>query len=162
MTLLAKKWAGRLYGTNTGNIFLEINQEGKKVDGVARFMDNLYGLALYKFTGEFENELILNCIPIEEKEGMEYGNIKVKAMLTPEGNLRGEWESTIGTAGTLDAYPHDVVQPTQDPDKSQSVPEQVFNKNIELGSVRLFREDLLNLISFIQKEFTASSSYSNL
>lgn len=153
MTLLGKKWAGRLYGTNTGNLFLEINQEGNKVSGLARIMDNLYGLTLYKFSGEFNDELVLNCIPIEEKEGMEYGDVKVKAILTPEGRLRGEWESTIGTAGTLDAYPHDIVQPAQDSGISESVPEQIFNKNIELGSVRLFREDLIKIISFIQKDF---------
>ena len=154
MPELATKWAGRLYGTNTGNLFIELTQDGSNVKGVARFMDQLYGLALYEFTGEFDESLKLHCKPLNPKEGQGLGDIEVKAILTPEGDLRGEWHSTIGTAGTFDAFPHEVSSVPQDSSKPDNIPEQVYNKNIELGSVRLFSDDIKKVLAFIKQDFT--------
>ncbi len=154
MPELATKWAGRLYGTNTGNLFIELTQDGSDVTGVARFMDQLYGLALYEFTGKFDESLELDCKPLTPQKGQELGDIKVKAILTPEGNLRGDWHSTIGTAGTFDAFPHEVSSVPQDSSKPDNTPEQVYNKNIELGSVRLFSDDIKKVLAFIKQDFT--------
>lgn len=153
MPILAKRWAGRLYGTNTGNLFLEIEQDGSNVKGMARFMDQLYGLALYEFTGEFDKSLRLDCKPLNPKEGLELGDIKVEAILQPNGSLRGDWHSTIGTAGTFDAYPHEISSTTQDSSKPNSIPEQIYNKNIKIGSVRLFTKNILKLFDFIKQDF---------
>jgi len=154
MSSLATKWAGRLYGTNTGNLFLEITQDGETVKGIARFLDNLYGLALYEFTGTFDGTLKLNCKPLDSSIAEGLGDVTVEAVLTPEGNLRGDWSSTVGTAGTFDAYPHDISATSQDSAKSQNIPEQIFNKNIPVGSVRLFSDDVKRIIAFIEQDYT--------
>lgn len=154
MSSLATKWAGRLYGTNTGNLFLEIEQEGESVKGVARFLDNLYGLALYKFTGTFDGTLKLFCKPLDASLAEGLGDVTVEAILTPEGNFRGEWHSTVGTAGTFDAYPHDFTDAKQDATKIENIPEQIYNKNIQLGSVRLFSDDVKKIISFVEQDFS--------
>jgi hypothetical protein len=154
MPILAKRWAGRLYGTNTGNLFIELTQDGSSVKGVARFMDHLYGLALYEFTGEFDEGLKLDCKALNPKEEQEFGDIKVEGILTPEGNLRGEWHSTIGTAGTFDAFPHEISSVPQDGSKHGNIPEQIYNKNIRIGSVRLFSDNIKKILSFIKQDFT--------
>lgn len=158
MPILAKRWAGRLYGTNTGNLFMELTQDGANVKGVARFMDHLYGLALYEFAGEFDESLKLDCKPLNPKEGQELGDIKVEAILTPTGYLRGEWHSTIGTAGTFDAFPHEISSVPQDISKPDNVPEQIYNKNIRIGSVRLFSDNIKKILAFIKQDFTQGRS----
>jgi|SRR5450759_372534 len=154
MPSLATKWAGRLYGTNTGNLFLELTQDGESVKGVARFMDNLYGLALYEFTGTFDEKLYLNCKPLDSSIAEGLGDVTIEAKLTPEGTLRGDWHSTVGTAGTFDAYPHDGSSANQDSTKVSNIPEQIFNKNIQIGSIRLFPDDVKRIISFIAQDYT--------
>jgi hypothetical protein len=154
MATLANKWAGRLFGTNTGNLFLEISQDGEAVKGLARVLDNLYGLALYEFTGTFDENLKLTCKPLESRSTDGLGVVTVEAFLTPEGNLRGTWHSTVGTAGTFDAYPHDITKANQNSTKSENIPEQIYNKNIQIGSVRLFSEDVRRIIAFIEQDYT--------
>ena len=153
MPILAKRWAGRLYGTNTGNLFIEIEQDGSTVKGVARFLDQLYGIVLYEFTGVLDKSLRLDCKPLNPKEGMEFGDIKVEAFLQPNGSFRGEWHSTIGTAGTLDLYPHEISSTTQDSSIPNNIPEQIYNKNIMIGSVRLFTKDIIKILDFIKQDF---------
>lgn len=149
---LADKWAGRIYGTNTGNLFIEIAQEGVDVSGIIRLMDNAYGLAIYKFVGTFDEKLKLDCKPHQAPQGIELGEVTVEAVLTPEGNLRGTWQSTLGTAGTFDAFPHNTHAP-QTSSEAEKIPEQLYNKNIPIGSIRLFSEDIKRLITFVAQDF---------
>lgn len=154
MPSLANKWAGQLYGTNTGNLYIELSQEDSSIQGIVRFLDNLHGLALYKFTGSYDNKLNLNCKPLETSTAEDLGDVTIDAILTPEGNLRGTWQSTTGTAGTLVAYPHEIAGKSQDTSKSENIPEQIYNKNIKLGSVRLFSNDVKRLITFLEQDYT--------
>lgn len=150
MTSLANRWAGRLYGTNTGNIFLDLAQDGKNVSGRLRIMDSIFGVSIYDYTGTIEEEFVLNCVPVQAAEDVELGNVSVKGHLTPEGSIRGEWESTIGTAGTFDLHPHDMNAASM----RDSNPEQIHNKTIQLGSVRLFKDDVIQIVNFIKKDFS--------
>ena len=153
MSSLAVKWAGRLFGTNTGNLFLELTQEGETVRGTARFLDSLYGLAIYEFTGSFDGTLRLDCKPLKTSVAEGLGEVTVEAVLTPEGNLRGDWHSTVGTAGTFEAFPHDTPNVRQDSTKFENAPEQIYNKNIQIGSVRLFSYYVKRVISFIEQDY---------
>lgn len=149
---LADKWAGRLYGTNTGNLFIEVEQEGSNVSGVLRLLDHIYGITIYNFSGTFKEKLILSCTPDESNTIEDLGEINVEGVLTSKGNLRGTWHSTIGTAGTFDAYPHYIESP-QSGSEAEKLPEQIFNKNVTIGSIRLFSDDIKSFISFIGKDF---------
>lgn len=154
MVDLASGWAGKIFGTNTGNIFLEIKQDGNKILGRLRIMDDVFGVVVYDYTGTVGDEIIFNCTPVKKIEGMELGDVKVKAYLTSKGTLKGEWESTIGTAGAFEAFPHDLTKNDQNLVVSEDGPEQLYNRTIEIGSARLFKEDLIQLISFLEKDFT--------
>jgi len=79
--------------------------------------------------------------------------LDVVAILTPEGNLRGEWKSSIGTAGTFEAYPHDIPPPVQRTGGAAQSPEQIYTSTISLGAIRLYAKDLSELVELIRKDF---------
>lgn len=152
MSELATNWAGRLYGTNTGNIFIGLKQEGAAVSGKVRFLDDRFGLTIFNGQGTFGDKLSLELTPIQSPEGIAVGNARVIAQLQPDGTLAGTWETVIGTAGTFRAWPHGdaFAQDTT----SKGEPEQVFNRNIEIGAIRLFSKDLERLLEVVKKDFT--------
>tara|TARA_Y100000588_G_C14212994_1_gene907507 strand:- start:43 stop:1089 length:1047 start_codon:yes stop_codon:yes gene_type:complete len=154
MEIIANRWAGRLYGTNTGNIFFDVCQDENEISGTIRIMDSVFGVSVYTYNGSVGDEVYMECVPSEEIEGIEQGKVIVKGNFTSKGNLRGDWESTIGTGGTFEAFPHDVSKIEQDSSSQNSVPEQIHNKRIVLGSVRLFNEDVHQLVDFMKKDFT--------
>jgi hypothetical protein len=158
MPELANKWAGRLYGTNTGNLFIELQQDGEKLSGVIRIMDSLYGLSVYDFTGTYKDKIDLYCVPRATGKEQLMGEVSIEAILTPEGNLRGIWHSTVGTAGTFESYPHDIKVNAQSNIEARGIPEQIYNKNIPIGSIRLFSEDVSRLIAFVESDFHYASS----
>jgi hypothetical protein len=81
---------------------------------------------------------------------MELGIVTVVASISQDGLLTGDWSSKIGTAGTFNLFPHNL----DDSQSKNDIPEQIFNKTIPIGSLRLFKEDIVNLINFMRKDFT--------
>lgn len=154
MPTLGRLWAGRIYGTNTGNLFIELNASGDGISGTLRLMDTFFGLAVYCVTGSFDGTLRLHGEPVQSAPGVNAGSIDATAVLTPEGHLRGEWQSSIGTAGTFEAYPHDVPPPDQRaaPGAAQ-VPEQIYTSSLALGALRLYAKDIWELAQFIRRDF---------
>jgi hypothetical protein len=151
MLKLANRWTGKIYGTNTGNVFLELNQDDGTLSGKLRIMDDLFGLSTYSCNGDISDDKItLYCKPSEVIDGMEIGNVTVLVSIRQDGRLMGDWSSEIGTAGTFNISPHNLDN-TQ---SSNQIPEQIFNKTIPIGSLRLFKEDIVNLINFMKKDFT--------
>jgi hypothetical protein len=153
MVKIAELWAGRLYGTNTGNLFFQFKQTATNIKGIIRFNDPLYGLAVYDIEGTFDEKLILHGKPKAAARNVELGEVDVIAYLTPDGNLKGSWESTLGTAGTFDAFPHHVGPSEQDQSKKAEIPEQVYNKTTQIGSIRIFNNDVQQIIKIIRSDF---------
>lgn len=153
MTTLARLWAGRVYGTNTGNLFVELDSSAEEITGTLRLMDTVFGLNVYRVSGSFDGTLRLRGEPTHAPAGVNTGPIEATAVLTPEGYLRGEWRSSIGTAGTFEAYPHDVPPPDQRTAGTTQVPEQLYTSTLTLGAVRLYAKDLWDLAQFIRKDF---------
>lgn len=156
MANIGKLWAGRVYGTNTGNLFIEFEKSGPDVGGKLRFMDNAFGLAIYEIQGTFDEETLrVTGKPAKGAVGVELGDLAVEAKLTPEGNLRGTWTTTLGTRGTFDAFPHDIAAKASQARTGAAVPEQLYTRNISLGAVRLFSEDVTQLLQHIQQDFVS-------
>ena len=112
-------------------------------------------MAAYHLEGTFEDAIKLTGSPIEAREGVELGQIHVTAHLTQQGHLRGEWKSTIGTAGMFVAYPHNQEAVSQEAGAKEQIPEQFYTHNIELGSVSLYAQDVRSLINDVRKDFTS-------
>jgi len=122
MRKLEGNWAGRITGTNNGNVFVEVKQDEARLYGVARINDPVFGTSTYNFTGVVENETItFDLTPDKEflKQTItqeirinsqlvkitapkaNYGNVIVNAKLINNGTLEGTWRSTIGTGGSV-------------------------------------------------------------
>lgn len=150
MADLAGPWAGTIYGTNTGNLFAEFEQTGNKLKGEIRISDDRYGITIYKFTGIYDESIILDCIPLEAPEGLEAGSTTVNASLKPDGTLYGKWESEIGTAGMFRLWPHNSGIGAE----SEKGVNQVYNRTADIGSIRMFKEDLKGIFDLMQEDFS--------
>ena len=60
MPTLNRLWAGRVYGTNTGNIFIEFTETDPKIAGIVRFRDEALGVVMYSVTGTLDGVLRLS------------------------------------------------------------------------------------------------------
>lgn len=158
MLKIADKWAGRIFGTNTGNLYIEFQQEDEKLSGTLRLMDSMFGLTVYALTGGLKDgKVVLKGVPQPTPTPtVQMGELSAEALLTPEGYLRGTWLSSLGTAGTFEAYPHYVDSTTQN--ATQKLPEQSYYKSIPIGSIRLFSQDVKRLLLFIEQDFQKAQS----
>jgi hypothetical protein len=120
---------------------------------MVRLMDAQFGLTVFSASGSFDGALRLRCEPTQVQPGVTAGTLEVTATLTPQGHLRGQWSSSLGTAGTFEAYPHDIPPPDQRATGTAAIPEQFFTSNIVLGAIRLFAKDLWDLVQLIRKDF---------
>jgi len=150
-----KLWAGRAYGTNTGNLFLEFEETEPRLSGTLRFLDSLAGIAVYSVEGTFDDRLVLTGHWKQGGDPEHHGVLSIEGRLTSEGYLRGTWNSTIGTGGTFDLHPHDLVLSTPPATPDGSIPEQLYSRNVSVGAIQLYAQDVLELLRYVQEEFTA-------
>lgn len=143
-------WAGRIYGTNTGNVFCNFKLDNDNITGTARINDDSYGLSVFTISGKQNSIIELQLTQYSDKE--ELTNpviIEVKLRLQNDGNIIGDWLSKNGNAGTLALYPHRNI----DSKDFSTEPQQIYSKTIRLGSIRLFRKDIEEIINYIKKDF---------
>jgi hypothetical protein len=156
MENIASLWTGRIFGTNTGNVFLELSQTGSHLAGRLRVMDNILGSSIYKCSGTINDGIVLQCEPETEDPEVLQGKVTVQGKFTASGCIKGSWESTIGTAGTFELFPDINFLPEKvNTSSREKFPEQIHNKTIKLGSVRLFKADVIKLITLIKDGFTS-------
>lgn len=150
-------WAGRIYGTNTGNFFLKFSEkEYSKLKGTIRILDSEHGTYLYNVEGELKEKLILKGTPAEKIEGTNLGTITIKARLDSDESFHGEWESSIGTGGPFAAFPHADADQNQKIEEKKPGPEQIFSHSIEIGAISLSGTDIKDMIDYVKNDFNAS------
>jgi hypothetical protein len=150
MASIGRLWAGKIFGTNTGNVALEISGEDPALSGTIRFLDDSFGLVVYAMKGSFDGTaLIATGEAVQAAPNIVNGTLEIKAALTPQGELRGEWTSTIGTGGTFHLFPHDAPARIENP----SLPERMHTAVRTLGAIRLYADDVRELIGFLRRDF---------
>jgi len=103
---LGKLWAGRVSGTNVGNVFLKIEGEPHQLKGSISLNEPNVGIATYEVAGSFEgNTLILNGSPSNSIDGYEFGELSANLELNAAGELIGEWSTSIGSTGAVTMWP---------------------------------------------------------
>jgi len=148
---LSRYWAGRVYGTNTGNLFVKLEGDDGTLAGTLRFNEPGTGIIVYSITASFDEErLSIEGEPETEIEGISIGALKATATLDTNGNLRGEWETTIGSAGTLILFPHESEGANQPGDH---VPDQLYTARHQFGAIELNRTQLTELAERLQQSF---------
>jgi hypothetical protein len=152
MGSFAGLWAGNIYGTNTGKVFLELEVENGRLTGIARLNDDSFGVIVYRVTGADGDDVELECTPERVPEGVEAEPAKVKGKLAPDGTVKGKWETESGTGGTLRLFPH-TIETDQQVTKTAK-PEQIYNRVLQLGSIRLYKDDVSRVVEMVRKDFT--------
>ena len=155
MSNIAGLWAGNIFGTNTGKVFLELHAQDGELTGTARLNDDSFGIVVYKVTGTNGNEVNLRCTPEQVPDGVEAETATVVGHLAPDGTLRGRWESEAGTAGTFQLFPHQAESNQQQAKANE--PEQIYNCALPLGSIRLYRDDVARIIELARRDFGAKA-----
>lgn len=108
-------------------------------------MDSAFGLIVYSVRGIFSGGMLdLTGESIQVPDGIQVGRLTAKARLTPEGSLRGDWETSLGTAGLFELLPHDFPS-DQAKRSAASIPEQLHTTRISIGAVRLYAADIHEL-----------------
>lgn len=149
------KWAGYIFGTNTGKIFVKFNNPNReKLLGILSINDTSLGVSQYSLEGRYDGNLLIlegtpkNIPNIEETKKVIIGNIKINGELDSKGNLKGDWQSNIGTMGTFTAFPHGENEP--------SLTDQFYKYNRKLDVLHLNKDSILHIINAIKKELPES------
>jgi hypothetical protein len=91
---LGHVWAGNVFGTNTGNVFLKLSGPDTGLTGTLRHHDHDQKVIIvYSVTGSFDgSRLQLNGrAQGETPQNLQIGDLTATATLQPNGHLRGEW-----------------------------------------------------------------------
>jgi hypothetical protein len=151
MESMTGPWAGNIYGTNIGKIFVELKQDGEALSGIARLNDNDLGLVVYSVTGTRKEEIEITCVPTKWADNVDVEPIQAKGELLENGNFQGGWETASGAGGKFYLFPHSVSK--QNLSLAPTEPEQIYNRTVPLGSIRLFKEDIARVIQIARKDF---------
>mgnify|MGYP001176596960 CR=1 FL=1 len=152
---LGRLWAGNVFGTNTGKVFLQLSGEDTALTGTLRFNEDGVGIVLYSVSGKFDGrELTLTGEPQTQIEGYVFGRLTAIATVSPRGTLEGEWETEIGSAGTFILYRHERPQAGAALDGSK--PDQLHTARYHFDAIEIDREQLIALAEEIQQDFTDS------
>jgi hypothetical protein len=149
---IGKLWAGKLFGTNTGNIFVELQPTEGRFSGVLRVADDRFGVAVYDISGSFQAGAIdFTGKAATAPSDTVHGDISAKGTMTAEGHLRGQWTSSIGTGGTFVLFPHDTSESASKSDLL--VPEQLHTASRTAGALRLYAQDIQELSELLSRDF---------
>lgn len=153
MGSIVKNWNGRVFGTNTGNVNVTLDGDDSAIKGLIRLNDDAHGIILYDATGKFEDgRLELSGTPHgETPDEVQLGNLTIMGNLAADGQLAGDWASTLGTGGTFILWPHaHNVRAIN----AGGPPEQLNTATRSLGAIRLYADDVPSLIAHLVKEFS--------
>ena len=152
MSALPPNWTGRIYGTNTGNFFMELTESEEKIISKLSINDDRYGLFIYDLTGNYKNSTLkLTGQLSKNKEQSDSITIEIEGNIDTE-HLQGKWALSNGLTGLLQASPGKNLSKNSNFEKT--TPLQLHSKNIPVGAIRLDEKDLEKLISEVKKDFT--------
>lgn len=102
-----KLWAGRVTGTNVGNVFLKLESDNDGLKGELRLNEHrVPGVIIYDVSGSFsDNSLSLSGDPKTQIEGYKFGAVIANLQLNERGDLVGEWQTTEHSAGVITLFP---------------------------------------------------------
>jgi hypothetical protein len=156
---LGHTWAGRAFGTNIGNLFLKFSGQDGSLTGKLHFNDAVEGIGVFDVVGQFDGgqltlsgEPILDGQPQEDGQHQEvvYGKLSAQGILNERGEITGEWQTTIGTAGTFHLFPHDSQSTAENRDNGA---DQLHTARYDFGPIEIDRDQVIAIANDIQREF---------
>ncbi|MGN6269687.1 MAG: hypothetical protein ACTHM0_07320 [Sphingomonas sp.] len=147
---LTKRWAGRAWGTNIGNVFVTLDGEDAALTGTLRMNEEGVGIGVYAVHGSFETPtLTLIGEPEAQIEGVEFGQLNISGALNAKGEIYGDWQTTTGSAGTFVLFPHTGGEPPTDVQRA----EQFHTARHNFGAIEIDREQITEIAESIRRDF---------
>ena len=78
-------WYGRIFGTNSGTVEIEVQQSGESLRGTVNLADAIWGINEFSLTGTAGEPVSLSLEPTSLPEGVESGTVTVVASLDGDG-----------------------------------------------------------------------------
>lgn len=102
-----RQWTGNAFGTNLGNVALELQGEDAALCGVLRMNEAGVGIVVYEIHGHFESPtLTLTGVTTTQIDGVVFGELSITGEMNAKGELRGKWETTLGSGGYFCLFPN--------------------------------------------------------
>ena len=142
------RWAGRIYGTNTGNLYLEFrahDQSASEATGTWRILDDRHGIHVFEVKVRFEDGKVSIEGRPSENDDFSVGMISVEGNLSSEGKIEGSWETAAGYGGTFHLFPHSSNSHVQRDAEIAASSAQLFSKRQQLGPINIDRAGLITL-----------------
>ncbi|MFS8183650.1 hypothetical protein ACMG4P_19145 [Pseudovibrio denitrificans] len=153
---IAKRWAGFAYGTNTGKLFLKLDGDDDQLTGTLHHNEPGVGVIVYDIKGKFEgSSLSFSGSPQANLALVNLGDLSAHGSLNANGNVRGDWSTTVGTAGTFELYPHAHSENHQS--EPQPSGEKLHTARHQFGAISIDRAEIIEIADTIQKEFKNSN-----
>lgn len=150
--VLTKRWAGRAWGTNIGNVFVNLEGKDSALTGDLRMNEQGVGIAVYAVQGSFESPTLkLTGQPQAEIEGIELGQLTVTGAMNAKGEIHGDWQTTIGSAGTFTLFPHVGGEPQTDIQKA----EQLHTARHIFGAIEIDKDQIAEIAESIRRDFSS-------
>lgn len=146
----AQEWTGRIFGTNTGNVYLHLTEQpiGSLI-GTLRVNDDVLGLTVHAVEGSFDGStFMLRGKPLEAPPDVVSGDITATGVLNQRGDFEGQWESTVGSAGRF------VLAPAYAISGQDNEPDQLHIARHDFGPMVVSHSDLVEIADHIQKDFS--------
>lgn len=153
--IIGSLWAGRAFGTNTGNLFLRLDGEASNLSGTLRLNDQVGGIVAFTVNGSFDGSA-LKLSGRVDGEILEHGvgELTIDGKLDDRGNLTGLWQTSVGAMGTFELFPHDRLNGTVD--QTRLLPEQFHTARYNFSAIAIDRAQFVALADDIQADFKNS------
>lgn len=147
---ITRRWAGRVWGTNVGNVFVILDGEDDALTGTLRMNEPGVAIAVYTLQGKFESPVLtLQGKSQDSIEGVEFGQLSVMGSMNARGEINGDWQTTIGSAGTFVLYAHVAGDKADDVQRA----EQFHTARFNFGAIEIDKYQITEIAENIRSEF---------
>lgn len=147
---LTKRWAGKAWGTNIGNVFVTLEGDDASLTGTLRMNEAAVGIAVYSVQGTYAAPVLtLAGQPQAEIEGVAFGQLAVNGTMNAKGEFHGDWQTTVGSAGTFVLFPHTGGEDASDVQRA----EQFHIARHNFGAIEIDREQITEIAEDIRRDF---------
>lgn len=147
---ICKTWAGRLFGTHTGNLSAKLYGDDAAISGVLRHNDPQYGVTVYKIAGSFDgSKLNFKGSTDRQLDDVHFPPIIATATLQPDGSLQGDWEGEKGAGGNFHLLPHEGSRGVP---ADVAIPDQLHTARHQFGPIAIELRSIIAIADDMQKE----------
>lgn len=150
-----RHWVGSAYGTNHGNIYVLLEKEDRKIRGTVRFNDLTLGLAIYNVDGELQDSTLrlVGAPDPRQPTAEQLGKLEIVLALVTPFQMRGTWESALGTAGTVVLNAQAVGSVASSP-SAFSQATTLYTERRLPGAINIDRGGVVLLVDELRRDFS--------